>query len=627
MLNGGYTGKVLRIDLAGKKFAEEPLREDIVEKYLGGAGIGIKYMLDETPAKCDPLGPENTMYFSAGPLCGTDAPCASRVMVVAKSPLTGAIAKSSGGGYFPAEMKFAGYDMIIIEGKAEKPTYLWIKGGNVSFRDAKHLWGLNTVDCQQQIKDGLGDQNIRVACIGPAGEKLSAISAIINERHASGRKGIGAVMGSKNLKAIAIRGDKEVPLADPEAFSAAQKNMLNMMKESEVLYPEFSKSGTPMTADVTNALGIFPSKNFANTGEWDPHDYLGDEIGKEKFNITREFCYKCPVGCSQVKLAKDGPFKGMASIPEYETIFSFGGATLMESFNEVIAADKLCDEYGLDTVSCGVAIAFAMELYEKGIITIDDLDGIDLKWGNAEAMIKMVHKIAYREGFGAILADGVKAAAEKIGKGSEKYAIHVKGMELPGYDVRGAKAHGLSYATSYTGADHNIGYAFQEVFSIPVPYPVDRLAYKGKGTLTKWNQDNRAAVCDCGPMCGFIMDMALAATCQNNTASLVNAASGLSFTPEEITLCGERLNNAARIFNIREGFTRADDKLPERLMTEPLKDGGAKGSYIPQEELDSMLDEYYAERGWTKDGAPTKEKLIALGMEDELAELAKYISV
>ena len=627
MLKGGYTGKVLRINLTKKEYSEEPLREDVVSKYLGGAGVGIKYMLDETPAGCDPLGPENNLYFSVGPLCGTDAPCASRVMIVAKSPLTGAVAKSSAGGYFPAEVKFAGYDMLIVEGKAEKPTFLWIKDGKVSFRDAKHLWGLNTIDCQQQIKDNLGDQNVRIACIGQAGENLNAIASIINERHASGRKGVGAVMGSKNLKAIAIRGEQDVPIADPEAFKTAVRSMHSAMRESPVMYPAFSVSGTPMTTDVTHALGIFPTKNFSITGEWDPIDSLGDEIGKDEFNIAREFCYKCPVGCSQLKLAKDGPFKGMSSIPEFETIYSFGGATFMKSFNEVIAADRLCDEYGLDTISCGLSIAFAMELYEKGIITIDDLDGIDLTWSNAEAMIRMVHKIAHRDGFGDILADGVKRAAERIGKGAEKYALHVKGMELPGYDVRGAKAHGLNYATGYAGADHNLGYAFQEIFSIPVPYPVDRLEYKGKGKLTRWNQDNRSAVCDCGPMCGFVMDMALAGTCQQNTADLINAVSGSGLTPEEVTLCGERINNAARIFNIREGFSRLDDKLPERIMTEPLKDGGAKGSYIPQEELDYVLDEYYAERGWTMDGVPTKEKLVSLGMDDELAELSKFISL
>ena len=625
MLKGGYTGKVLRINLTEKKFTEEPIREDSAAKYLGGEGVGIKYMLDETPAKCDPLGPDNNMYFSFGPCCGTDVPCASRMKVVTKSPLTGAVAKASSGGFFPAEVKFAGYDMIILEGKAEKPTYLWIKDGRVSFRDAGHLWGLNTFDTQQLIKDALSDQNVRVACIGQAGENLSAYASIINERHAAGRKGVGAVMGSKNLKAIAIRGDQEVPVADPEAFKVALKAMLDSMKASPILYPAFSKGGTPMIMDHVYELGIFPTKNYINTGEWDPVDYLGSEVASSEYNLTREFCYKCPVGCSQLKLARKGPFKGMASIPEFETVYSFGGATMMTGYDEVIAADRLCDEYGMDTISCGLSISFAMELYDKGIITIDDLDGVDLKWGNAEAMIRMIHKIAHRDGFGDILADGVQKAAERIGKGSEKYAMHVKGLELPGYDVRGAKAHGLSYATAFTGADHNAGYAFQEIFSIPVPYPVDRLAYEGKGKLTRWNQDNRAVVCGCAPMCGFIMDMALAGDCQKNTADLVNALSGSGYTPEEITLCGERTNNAARIFNIREGFTRADDTLPERLRTEPLKDGGAKGSYIPQNELDFMLDEYYEDRGWTKDGVPTSERLISLGMEDELAELSKYV--
>jgi len=299
----------------------------------------------------------------------------------------------------------------------------------------------------------------------------------------------------------------------------------------------------------------------------------------------------------------------------------------MTSFDEIIAADRLCDEYGMDAISVGVTIGFAMELYERGIISLDDLDGIDLTWGNDEAMIAMVHKIAHREGFGAILADGTRKAAERIGKGAERYAMNVKGLELPGYDVRGAKAHGLSYATGYSGANHNLGYAFQELIPVPVPYPVDRLAYKGKGRLTKWNQDNRGVTCDCAPMCCFLMDIALADTCLDNTAHLVNTLSGSTYTADEITTCGERLTNAARIFNIREGFTRVDDDLPERIKTEPIKAGGSKGAYIPQEELDFMLDEYYEVRGWTNEGVPTKAKLLALDMEEELAELSKYTVV
>ena len=623
VIKGGYTGKILRIDLKNKKFTEEPLREDFAMNYLGGAGIGIRYMLNEVPPKCDPLGPENNLYFSLGPLCGTNTPCASRVVVVSKSPATGAIAKSTGGGFFPAEVKFAGYDMLILEGQADSPTWHWIKNGRVSFRDAKHLWGLNAMDTQQLIKDGLGDQNVRVACIGQAGENLCAYAAIVNERHVSGRKGVGAVMGSKNLKAIAVRGDTPVPIYDPAAYDDARKFMLDAMKKSPALYTHFSKKGTNGTVDVTHNLGIFPTKNFSNTGEWDPVDFFGADIGGEKYNSTRETCYKCPVFCSQVKLARDGPYKGIASVPEFETIYAFGGMTLMTSMNEVIAADRLCDEYGLDTMSCGAAIAFAMELYDKGILTIGDLDGIDLKWGNADAMIRMIHKIAHRDGIGDILADGVKKAAERIGRGADKYSLHVKGLELPGYDVRGAKAQGLGYATSYTGAEHNMGYAAQEIYSVPVPYPVDRLTHIGKGKLTKWNQDVRAVACDCGPMCGFVMTMAFGENCLLNTANLVNALSGLSHTSEDMYACGERVNNAARIFNILAGFTRADDDLPDRMKNEPLAAGGAKGAMIPQEELDYMLDEFYDVRGWTMDGVPTREKLLSLGMEEELKILEK----
>jgi aldehyde:ferredoxin oxidoreductase len=303
------------------------------------------------------------------------------------------------------------------------------------------------------------------------------------------------------------------------------------------------------------------------------------------------------------------------SIPEYETYYSLGGTVMVDNIDAVIAADKLCDEYGLDTMSVGATIAFAMELTEKGIITKEDSDGIDLSFGNAGAMVEFIKKIAFRDGFGDILADGAKKAASKIGKGSEKYAMHVKGLELPAYDVRGAKAHGLNYATSYTGADHNRGYAFQEIFSIPVPYAVDRFAAEGKGKLTKWNQDTRFVCTDCAPMCGFLLDMAVPGICMENTADLVSAATGLEFTPEDVYKVGERCNNTAKLFNVKAGFTRADDDLPERLKTEPLKAGGAKGAVIPQAELDLMLDEYYEARGWTKDGVPTEEKLKELGLK------------
>jgi aldehyde:ferredoxin oxidoreductase len=623
MYKGGYTGKILRINLTNQTSKEEKLPLEIAKNFIGGAGFGIKYLFDEVPAGADPLGPENKLIFASGPFSGTTIPCASRMAVTAKSPLTGAVGMSLTGGYFPVELKFAGYDALIVEGKAEKPTYVWIKDGDVKFRSAKRVWGMKTTDCQQIIKNELNDQNARIACIGPAGENLCKIACIINELRAAGRKGLGAVMGSKNLKAIAIRGTGKLAIADKEKLKTARGEFMKAMKESPVLYPEFSKHGTPMVVDATCAMGIFPGKNCSATGEFAPSDKIGVEVQMTR-DTGAEHCYGCPVGCSQLKLAKTGPYAGTLSEgPEYETFFSFGGETGVDNIDAIIAADRLSDELGLDTISAGVAIGFAMELYEKGIISKKDTSGLELNFGNHEAMVTLLRMMAYREGIGDLLADGTKSAAKKIGKGSEKYAMHVKGLELPAYDVRGAKAHGLNYATAYPGADHNRGYAFQEIFGIPIPKAVDRFAVEGKGELTKWNQDTRAVTCDCATMCAFLLDMAVPAIATQSTANLMEAVTGLKFTAEQVYQVGERLNNVARAFNVMAGFTRADDTLPERLMTEPLKAGASKGHFISKDDLKQMLDEYYTARGWdVATGSPTREKLVELGLEYVAADLA-----
>ena len=621
MLKGGYTGKILRINLAEQSYSVELVSEEMAKNYLGGFGFGIKYLFEELEPQTDPLSAKNKLIFSVGPFCGTSVPCASRMSIVSKSPLTGAVANSLTGGHFPAELKFAGYDMLIIEEAADQPTYLWINDDKVYFKSAKHLQGTNTFDCQQMIKDELNDQNIRIACIGQAGERQSRMASIINERHAAGRKGIGAVMGSKNLKAVAVRGNSKVEVLDEEKLKTARKRMLGAMKESPVLYPSFSKYGTTETVDVTWGIGVFPVKNFRDTGLWDPVDAIGGQANDKK-KIAREKCYNCPVVCSQIRKTDDrGEYPGYVSVPEYETLYSFGGMTGVDNLDSIIVADRLCDEYGMDTMSVGATIAFAMELYENGILTVDDTGGLDLSFGNHAAMIELVKMIAFRKGLGELLADGTKIAAEKIGKGAEKFAMHVKGLELPGYDPRGAKAHGLNYATSYTGADHNRGYAFQEIFGLPVPREVDRFASEGKGSLTKWNQDMRSAVCDCPPMCGFLIDMAVPAIATENTADLLEALSGLKLSPEDVYRVGERVNNLARAFNVREGFTRKDDCFPDRIMTEPIKGGPSKGHLISRDELEFMLDDYYEARGWDEHGVPTSKKLIELGLDQALTAL------
>jgi len=616
MYKGGYTGKILRINLTDQSAKEEDLPFQMAKDFIGGAGFGIKYLFDEVPAKTDALGPDNKLIFSPGPFSGTSVPCASRMAVTAKSPLTGAVGMALSGGHFPVELKFAGYDALIVEGQSKEPVYLWLKDGEVKFRSAKKLWGMKTTDTQQIIKNELNDQNVRIACIGPAGENQIKIASIINEWRAVGRKGLGAVMGSKNLKAIAVRGTKKLGIADKDKLKEARKIFTKAMKDSPVLYPAFSKIGTPMVVDHTCHMGIFPTRNFSATGEYDPIEQIGTEVQATR-NVGKEHCYGCPVGCSQVKLAKTGEYAGtMTEGPEFETLFSFGGATGVENIDTIIAADRLADEMGFDTISSGVSIAFAMELYEKGILTKEDTGGMDLKFGNDKAMMAILKQIPYREGIGDLLADGSRIAAQKIGKGSEKYAMHVKGLELPAYDVRGAKAHGLNFATSFTGADHCRGYAFQEIFGIPVPKEVDRFAVEGKGELTKWNQDIRTATTDAPTMCGFILDMAVVGIAAQNTADLMEAVAGILYTPDDILMVGERINNLARAFNVREGFTRADDTLPERLMNEPIPGGASKGHSISKEELKLMLDEYYTARGWdVKTGSPSRKKLKSLNLD------------
>lgn len=615
MYEGGYTGKVLRVNLSDQTSVEEDLSSQVAKDFIGGAGFGIKYLFDEVPANADPLGPDNKLIFASGPFSGTNVPCASRMAVTAKSPLTGAVGMALSGGHFPVELKFAGYDALIIEGQSEKPVYISIKDKKVQFKSAKNLWGLKTTDTQQIIKNDLKDQNFRVACIGPAGENQIKIASIINEWRAVGRKGLGAVMGSKNLKAIAVRGEDKIKIADKEKLKSARKTFTQAMKDSEVLYPAFSKIGTPMVVDHTCHMGIFPTKNYTATGEYDPIEKIGTEVQMTR-NVGKEHCYGCPVGCSQLKLAKTGEYAGtMTEGPEFETMYSFGGVTGVENIDTIIAADRLADEMGFDTISSGVAVAFAMELFEKGVLTKEDTGGLELNFGNDKAMMAVLKQMPYKEGLGGLLSDGTRAAAKKIGKNSEKYAMHVKGLELPAYDVRGAKAHGLNYATSFTGADHCRGYAFQEVFGIPVPKEVDRFTAEGKGALTMWNQDIRTAVTDAPTMCGFIFDMAVVGIAAENTASLMEAVTGFKYTPDDILKVGERINNLARAFNVREGLTRADDTLPGRLMEEPVPGGASKGNFISRDELKQMLDEYYTARGWdVQTGSPTREKLTELNL-------------
>ncbi|SHN51313.1 aldehyde ferredoxin oxidoreductase family protein [Desulfovibrio litoralis] len=621
MFAGGYWGKILRVNLTTKTFTIEDLPEQVALDFLGGMGFAVNILYNELKPKIDPLSPENKLVVFPGPFTGTNIPCSSRIAFGAKSPQTGTLGVALSGGHFPAEFKFTGFDGLIVEGKSEKPCYILIRDGKVTFRSAKRMWGSTTSDCQIMIKNDLNDHNVRIACIGPAGENMSRMAAIINERRAAGRKGLGAVMGSKNLKAIVVRGNQEVPVANKDSLKTARLSMAKSMKDSPVLYPQFSKLGTAMVVDHLSAMGMFPSNNWKDTGTNSFEDYIG-VAKQEELNVGKEHCYGCPVGCTQQIRVNKGPRTGVIGEPEYESFYSLGSTTGIKDVGEIAASDRLCDELGLDTISAGVCVGFAMELAEKGLLDPKLIEGLDLRFGNADAQYELIRRMAFREGIGDLFADGTKEAARRLGGDAWKYAIHVKGLELPAYDGRGAMAHALNYATAFTGADHNRGYAIQEIFGVPVPYPVDRDTIEGKGKLTKWNQDIGTGACDCPTTCAFMLTIAMPGTITESTAALASALTGLKFTSNDIWTIGERVNNLAKAFNSREGFGREDDTLPWRLMNEALQAGLSKGGIITQKMLDAMLDEYYTERGWDlKTSRPTKEKLQALGLDKAAKEL------
>lgn len=630
MYDGAYTGKTLWVDLNKQETRIEKTDPDLVQQYLGGAGFGIKLLYDLVKPGTDPLSPENVLIFAPGPLTGTDSPCSSRLTITGRSPQTGAVGMATSGGEFPASMKQAGFDIIIIQGKASQPVYLQIGDEKVNFRSAKKLVGMNAMDTQWFIKEDLGNQNYRVACIGQPGEKLSCMAAIMNERRAAARKGLGAVMGSKHLKAIAVLGNNTLTIAHPDRYQAARKELLERFKNSRTLYKGLAKYGTSDAVDVTAELGIFPAKNFSDTGNFRPLEMIGYERQGEDI-IRKNPCYKCPVGCSQVRVAREGDYPGtLTEGPEFESTFALAGATGVSDLSALYLADRLCDDYGLDNMSVGNTIAFAMELFEREIITIKETDGLELHFGNHQAMIEMIHRIAMRIGFGDILADGAVMAAERIGRGSEQYAMHVKKLELPGYDVRGAKAHGLNYMTSYTGADHNRGYSAQEIFAGSIPLRVNRMELKGKAELCKWNQVIETVLCDCSTFCSFLFSNAdsffnpaeeglsdeLTEHRIATVTEMLNGATGVEFTPRDIIRIGERVNVLARCFNIREGFLRKDDYLPKRLTEEGIPGGASAGAKTSKEDQDLLLDQYYQAFGYDLQGVPTLARLQELGLSD-----------
>jgi aldehyde:ferredoxin oxidoreductase len=594
--------------LSNSKFSEDSLGEATVHDYIGGRGFGIKLLYDELQPNTDPYDEKSELIFLAGPLAGMNAQSFSRMKVFFKSPLTGTYFKTAAGGFWAPELKFAGFDGVLVTGKAEKPVYLWIHDGKYELRDAGYLWGLDCDDTHTLIREELHSNDIRVACIGPAGENRVKYAGIFTDRRAAGRGGAGAVMGDKNLKAIACRGTAKVEPADHEAFAVAVKEQITGYRNNPQ-FASFAKTGTQI-AEFTNVLGMYPTKNFREgvLPKW--QEIEGDSYAK--LRVRKAGCHACAVHCGNITRVYSGRYAGAwTEGPEYETTWAFTGPMGKADIGLTIAADKLCDDLGMDTISAGSTIGFAYELFERGIITKKDTGGITLKYGDSKPVMDLLKQIAYRQGFGDLLAEGSVAAARRIGNDAEKYAIAVKGLELPAYDPRGAKAHGLNFLTSNIGADHNTGYAGQEVFGSPVPFAVDRFAVARKGELTKWNQD-LTALFETGILCSFIPSMGLLS--EETFGKLLAAGTGIKDFADTAYLwkTGEKIYNLERMFNVREGFNSGHDKISVRLTTETMSDGPSKGQVF---EADELLKDYYKVRGWSLKGIPTAAKLKELGLE------------
>jgi len=606
----GYAGRVLHVDLSTGKTYVEPLNEDYARKYIGGMGLGIRMWLDNSKAGVDPFSPDNPLILATGPISGTVWPTGGNGHAfVSKSPQSFGVGEAKAHGSFGTEMKRAGYDVIVFKGKAEKPVYVWIDDDAVQILDASHLWGKSPAETEDALREELGDYYIRVASIGVAGEKLSRMACIINDKtRAAGRTGLGAVMGSKNLKAIAMRGTRDIVVAKPDEFMEYVKEFHERMKGPAT--QKYRALGTAENVLVHNSLSCMPTRNY-NNSRFEGAEKVSGEVLNEKFVAKIIGCSSCAMRCEHMCVVSEGPYKDTMTRMEYETLWALGPYCGVDRLDAIIKGMELSNYYGLDAISAGVTAGFAMDCYERGLLSQEQLGGIDAKFGNADAMVQLVEKMGRREGVGELLADGVKVAAQKIGNGADKLAAHIKGVETTGYDLRALKTAALGFAVSFRGADHNRhgAYAFD------VKGKVNRLvAEKGRGKLVRDMEDTYNLI-DSFLVCKFsrgtyykeLPDM----------AKLYSLVTGFEINADELKKCGERIQNAARLFNVREGLGRKDDSLPWKVMHEPIPDEGpSKGAFVTQAELDLLLDDYYESRGWTREGVPTKEKLMELGMED-----------
>ena len=606
----GWTGKLLRVDLTAGRFQTEPIPEAWYRNYLGGRGLAARMLYEEMDPAVDPFDLDNKLIFATGPLTGTPVPCGARYMVVTKGPLTGAITTSNSGGHWGPELKFAGYDLLLLEGRAPRPSYLFVYDDHVELRDAASLWGRGVSDTEDQLRRELGIPGLRVATIGPAGENRVRFASIMNDKHrAAGRSGVGAVMGAKNLKAIAVRGTGAVDVADPRAFLQAVWKMRAQMQDNPGRQ-SFATFGTPATMDLTQAFGALPARNF-QAGQFEGYENLNGNAIRQTRLVANKACFACTIACGRVTRLGEHADKFLVNMhprnwrhagegPEYETAWALGADCGVSDLDAVIKANWLCNDLGMDPISMGATLAAAMELYERGVVTDGDVE-LPLRFGSAEALIRMVEATAYREGFGDQLAEGSKRMGTKLGHA--EVFMGSKGQEFPAYDPRGFQGMGVAYATCNRGACHLRAWSP----AIESTGQADPHTPDGKGPWVA-GQQNRTTAHDNTGLCAFVGGSGAPL---ETFVPCAAAATGVPYTVEEVLKIGERTWNLERLWNLKAGLTRADDSLPKRLLQEAHQSGPSAGVTV---DLETMLTAYYRERQWSAEGVPTREKLAELGL-------------
>jgi aldehyde:ferredoxin oxidoreductase len=617
----GYGGIVQRIDLTHGTLQRHPTEEHLARAYLGGRGLNVKRLWDELPAHTDGLSPENLLIFGLGPLVGTTFPGGARFNVSAMSPQTGILGDSNAGGFFGPELKFAGYDQIVIRGRAEKPVYLWIRDDGVELRDARGLWGLDVWDTTAAIQQELGDTGVQVAAIGQGAENGVRFAGVFaNLVRAAARTGMGTVMASKNLKAVAVRGTGSFPVANVARF----QEIIEELDDIIYRHPEYEircRLGTTKLINALDGIGGLPTRHFQR-GRFEEAAAVSGEAIEALYKVKSKACFACTIPCSRFLVVDDPRFPDLRlEGPEFEPLAGFTARVGNGDLALGLKCVDLANRYGLDAITLSEVIAWAMECYQHGLISRQEADGLDLTWGNGDTVLALIHKVARRDGFGDMLADGVEKAAERLGRGSGEFALHGKGLELFQADVRSIKAYGLGNAVSSRGADHLRSEPWFEFSNDPeegirrygIPETAFRLEYKGKGLVVK-HFEEMAAISDATGVCKNTYNN-MEVLDWDGTAELLQATTGWDLTGEEVRRIGERIVNLERLFIAREGITRRDDTLPRRFLQEPMPEGSgpSTGSVL---ELEPMLDEYYRARGWdVGTGLPMPDKLEELGLQ------------